>query len=149
MSKNRMIKKYMFTGKSLHPKTCKCSLISSLFSIRLAQACFFFRCGETVTKREQFNDLSIDLPRRKKFLPSRSIQDSLDLFFRVCTLRGFLCVVERVWVIGTIWKFWLYSWLLVSMTVVAGMWDNEICFFFEVCPLTAYGSFYCKMLCRN
>lgn len=47
----------------------------------------FFRCGETVTKREQFNDLSIDLPRRKKFLPSRSIQDSLDLFFRVCTLR--------------------------------------------------------------
>lgn len=89
MSKNRMIKKYMFTGKSLHPKTCKCSLISGLFSIRLAQACFFFRCGETVTKREQFNDLSIDLPRRKKFLPSRSIQDSLDLFFRVCTLRGF------------------------------------------------------------
>ncbi|XP_009978651.1 PREDICTED: ubiquitin carboxyl-terminal hydrolase 37-like, partial [Tauraco erythrolophus] len=39
-------------------------------------------CGETVTKREQFNDLSIDLPRRKKLLPSRSIQDSLDLFFR-------------------------------------------------------------------
>ncbi|KAM4698023.1 ubiquitin carboxyl-terminal hydrolase 37 isoform 1-T1 [Rhinophrynus dorsalis] len=40
-------------------------------------------CGETVTKREQFNDLSIDLPRRKKLLPSRSIQDSLDLFFRM------------------------------------------------------------------
>lgn len=71
-----------------YPKPCKCLLISSLFFIRLAQACFFFRCGETVTKREQFNDLSIDLPRRKKFLPSRSIQDSLDLFFRVCTLRG-------------------------------------------------------------
>uniref|UniRef100_G3NDF4 Ubiquitin carboxyl-terminal hydrolase 37 n=1 Tax=Gasterosteus aculeatus aculeatus TaxID=481459 RepID=G3NDF4_GASAC len=40
-------------------------------------------CGEVVTKREQFNDLSIDLPRRKKTLPLRSIQDSLDLFFRV------------------------------------------------------------------
>ncbi|TRY88848.1 hypothetical protein DNTS_016932 [Danionella cerebrum] len=40
-------------------------------------------CGEVVTKREQFNDLSIDLPRRKKTLPMRSIQDSLDLFFRV------------------------------------------------------------------
>ncbi|XP_018094247.1 ubiquitin carboxyl-terminal hydrolase 37 isoform X3 [Xenopus laevis] len=40
-------------------------------------------CGETVNKREQFNDLSIDLPRRKKPLPSRSIQDSLDLFFRL------------------------------------------------------------------
>ncbi|XP_001365238.1 ubiquitin carboxyl-terminal hydrolase 37 [Monodelphis domestica] len=39
-------------------------------------------CGETVHKREQFNDLSIDLPRRKKPLPPRSIQDSLDLFFR-------------------------------------------------------------------
>lgn len=40
-------------------------------------------CGEVVMKREQFNDLSIDLPRRKKTLPLRSIQDSLDLFFRV------------------------------------------------------------------
>ncbi|XP_053327104.1 ubiquitin carboxyl-terminal hydrolase 37 isoform X2 [Spea bombifrons] len=40
-------------------------------------------CGETVTKCEQFNDLSIDLPRRKKLLPCRSIQDSLDLFFRM------------------------------------------------------------------
>ncbi|XP_072274100.1 ubiquitin carboxyl-terminal hydrolase 37 isoform X2 [Pyxicephalus adspersus] len=40
-------------------------------------------CGETVIKREQFNDLSIDLPRRKKLLPLRSIQDSLDLFFRM------------------------------------------------------------------
>ncbi|XP_073401497.1 ubiquitin carboxyl-terminal hydrolase 37 isoform X2 [Dendrobates tinctorius] len=39
-------------------------------------------CGEKVTKREQFNDLSIDLPRRKKLFPCRSIQDSLDLFFR-------------------------------------------------------------------
>lgn len=40
-------------------------------------------CSETVFKREHFNDLSIDLPRRKKLLPSRSIQDSLDLFFRM------------------------------------------------------------------
>lgn len=47
-----------------HTITCKC-------------------CGESVTKREQFNDLSIDLPRRKKTLPLRSIQDSLDLFFRM------------------------------------------------------------------
>ncbi|XP_069792119.1 ubiquitin carboxyl-terminal hydrolase 37 isoform X2 [Narcine bancroftii] len=39
-------------------------------------------CCESVTKWEQFNDLSIDLPRRKKQLPPRSIQDSLDLFFR-------------------------------------------------------------------
>ncbi|XP_078260475.1 ubiquitin carboxyl-terminal hydrolase 37 isoform X2 [Rhinoraja longicauda] len=39
-------------------------------------------CSESVTKREQFNDLSIDIPRRKKQLPPRSIQDSLDLFFR-------------------------------------------------------------------
>ncbi|XP_047226998.1 ubiquitin carboxyl-terminal hydrolase 37 isoform X2 [Girardinichthys multiradiatus] len=47
-----------------HTITCKC-------------------CGEVVNKREQFNDLSIDLPRRKKTLPLRSIQDSLDLFFRM------------------------------------------------------------------
>ncbi|XP_038862619.1 ubiquitin carboxyl-terminal hydrolase 37-like [Salvelinus namaycush] len=40
-------------------------------------------CGEVVNKREQFNDLSIDLPRRKKTIPLRSIQDSLDLFFRI------------------------------------------------------------------
>ncbi|EPQ18430.1 Ubiquitin carboxyl-terminal hydrolase 37 [Myotis brandtii] len=40
------------------------------------------RCGEIIPKREQFNDLSIDLPRRKKPLPLRSVQDSLDLFFR-------------------------------------------------------------------
>ncbi|XP_069838350.1 ubiquitin carboxyl-terminal hydrolase 37 isoform X2 [Dendropsophus ebraccatus] len=39
-------------------------------------------CGERVVKRETFNDLSIDLPRRKKVSPPRSIQDSLNLFFR-------------------------------------------------------------------
>nr|XP_057938706.1 ubiquitin carboxyl-terminal hydrolase 37 [Doryrhamphus excisus]XP_057938707.1 ubiquitin carboxyl-terminal hydrolase 37 [Doryrhamphus excisus] len=47
-------------------------------------------CGEVVTKREQFNDLSIDLPRRKKTLPLRSIQDSLDLFFRLEEIE-YLC----------------------------------------------------------
>ncbi|KAJ8255464.1 hypothetical protein COCON_G00193280 [Conger conger] len=41
-------------------------------------------CGEVVTKREQFNDLSIDLPRRRgRTRPLRSVQDSLDLFFRI------------------------------------------------------------------
>ncbi|XP_061091398.1 ubiquitin carboxyl-terminal hydrolase 37-like [Conger conger] len=40
-------------------------------------------CGGVVTKREQFNDLSIDLPRSAKTLPLRSLQDSLDLFFRM------------------------------------------------------------------
>lgn len=40
-------------------------------------------CGEVITKREQFNDLSIDLPRKRKSLPLISIQDSLDLFFRM------------------------------------------------------------------
>lgn len=55
----------------------------------MSYLCFvlFCSCGEVVTKREQFNDLSIDLPRRKKTLPLRSIQDSLDLFFRVCPLH--------------------------------------------------------------
>ncbi|XP_061923525.1 ubiquitin carboxyl-terminal hydrolase 37 isoform X1 [Entelurus aequoreus] len=47
-------------------------------------------CGEVVTKREQFNDLSIDLPRRKNTLPLRSIQDSLDLFFRLEEIE-YLC----------------------------------------------------------
>uniref|UniRef100_A0A8C7M414 Ubiquitin carboxyl-terminal hydrolase n=1 Tax=Oncorhynchus kisutch TaxID=8019 RepID=A0A8C7M414_ONCKI len=47
-------------------------------------------CGEVVTKREQFNDLSIDLPRRKKTIPLRSIQDSLDLFFRIEEIE-YLC----------------------------------------------------------
>ncbi|XP_060786237.1 ubiquitin carboxyl-terminal hydrolase 37 isoform X2 [Neoarius graeffei] len=47
-------------------------------------------CGEVVIKREQFNDLSIDLPRKKKTLPLRSIQDSLDLFFRMEEIE-YLC----------------------------------------------------------
>uniref|UniRef100_A0A8C5NQ85 Ubiquitin carboxyl-terminal hydrolase n=1 Tax=Junco hyemalis TaxID=40217 RepID=A0A8C5NQ85_JUNHY len=62
-------------------KVYTCPVISNLeFEVQHSIICKM--CGETVTKREQFNDLSIDLPRRKKFLPSRSIQDSLDLFFR-------------------------------------------------------------------
>ncbi|KAJ8367618.1 hypothetical protein AAFF_G00314050 [Aldrovandia affinis] len=40
-------------------------------------------CGAIVTKRERFNDLSLDLPRRKSSLPLWSVQDSLDLFFRM------------------------------------------------------------------
>uniref|UniRef100_UPI00358E315F ubiquitin carboxyl-terminal hydrolase 37-like n=1 Tax=Myxine glutinosa TaxID=7769 RepID=UPI00358E315F len=39
-------------------------------------------CGQVVLKQEQFNDLSIELPRKNPDA-SRSIQDSLDLFFRV------------------------------------------------------------------
>ncbi|TEA38950.1 hypothetical protein DBR06_SOUSAS1710029 [Sousa chinensis] len=59
------------------------------------------RCGEIIPKREQFNDLSIDLPRRKKPLPPRSIQDSLDLFFRAeeleysCEKCGGKCALVR------------------------------------------------------
>ncbi|XP_038196475.1 ubiquitin carboxyl-terminal hydrolase 37 isoform X1 [Arvicola amphibius] len=58
-------------------------------------------CGEIIPKREQFNDLSIDLPRRKKPLPPRSIQDSLDLFFRAeeleysCEKCGGKCALVR------------------------------------------------------
>ncbi|XP_048724647.2 ubiquitin carboxyl-terminal hydrolase 37 isoform X2 [Caretta caretta] len=62
-------------------KVYTCPVITNLeFEVQHSIICKM--CGETVTKREQFNDLSIDLPRRKKLLPSRSIQDSLDLFFR-------------------------------------------------------------------
>ncbi|XP_029460909.1 ubiquitin carboxyl-terminal hydrolase 37 isoform X2 [Rhinatrema bivittatum] len=59
-----------------------CPVVCNLeFEVQHSISCKM--CGETVTKRERFNDLSIDLPRRKKFLPARSIQDSLDLFFRM------------------------------------------------------------------
>ncbi|XP_050772968.1 ubiquitin carboxyl-terminal hydrolase 37 isoform X2 [Gopherus flavomarginatus] len=62
-------------------KVYTCPVITNLeFEVQHSIICQM--CAETVTKREQFNDLSIDLPRRKKLLPSRSIQDSLDLFFR-------------------------------------------------------------------
>ncbi|XP_030064714.1 ubiquitin carboxyl-terminal hydrolase 37 isoform X2 [Microcaecilia unicolor] len=72
------------------PQTCDitstrvytCPVVCNLeFEVQHSISCKM--CGETVTKREQFNDLSIDLPRRKKLLPARSIQDSLDLFFRM------------------------------------------------------------------
>ncbi|XP_015724439.1 ubiquitin carboxyl-terminal hydrolase 37 isoform X2 [Coturnix japonica] len=62
-------------------KVYTCPVISNLeFEVQHSIICK--TCGETVTKRERFNDLSIDLPRRKKLFPPRSIQDSLDLFFR-------------------------------------------------------------------
>ncbi|XP_043931172.1 ubiquitin carboxyl-terminal hydrolase 37 [Protopterus annectens] len=58
-----------------------CPVVSNLeFEVQHSITCKM--CGETVTKREQFNDLSIDLPRRRKVFPCRSIQESLDLFFR-------------------------------------------------------------------
>ncbi|XP_016052287.1 PREDICTED: ubiquitin carboxyl-terminal hydrolase 37 isoform X2 [Miniopterus natalensis] len=58
-----------------------CPVITNLeFEVQHSIICK--ACGEIIPKREQFNDLSIDLPRRKKPLPPRSIQDSLDLFFR-------------------------------------------------------------------
>lgn len=62
-------------------KVYTCPVITNLeFEVQHSIICKM--CNETVTKREQFNDLSIDLPRRKKLLPPRTIQDSLDLFFR-------------------------------------------------------------------
>lgn len=58
-----------------------CPVVSNLeFEVQHSITCNM--CGETVTKRERFNDLSIDLPRRRKVLPCRSVQESLDLFFR-------------------------------------------------------------------
>ncbi|XP_036290455.1 ubiquitin carboxyl-terminal hydrolase 37 isoform X4 [Pipistrellus kuhlii] len=58
-----------------------CPVITNLeFEVQHSIICK--ACGEIIPKREQFNDLSIDLPRRKKPLPLRSVQDSLDLFFR-------------------------------------------------------------------
>ncbi|XP_041505666.1 ubiquitin carboxyl-terminal hydrolase 37 isoform X3 [Microtus oregoni] len=62
-------------------KVFTCPVIANLeFEVQHSIICK--ACGEIIPKREQFNDLSIDLPRRKKPLPPRSIQDSLDLFFR-------------------------------------------------------------------
>ncbi|XP_018091230.1 ubiquitin carboxyl-terminal hydrolase 37 isoform X3 [Xenopus laevis] len=65
---------------SSHIYTCP---VTCNFEFEVQHSIICKMCGETVNKREQFNDLSIDLPRRKKPLPSRSIQDSLDLFFRL------------------------------------------------------------------
>ncbi|KAM5228569.1 ubiquitin carboxyl-terminal hydrolase 37 isoform 2-T2 [Ctenodactylus gundi] len=77
-----------------------CPVITNLeFEVQHSIICKV--CGETIPKREQFNDLSIDLPRRKKPLPPRSIQDSLDLFFRAeeleysCEKCGGKCALVR------------------------------------------------------
>uniref|UniRef100_A0A4W3HHN0 Ubiquitin carboxyl-terminal hydrolase n=1 Tax=Callorhinchus milii TaxID=7868 RepID=A0A4W3HHN0_CALMI len=68
-------------GPAAHTKLYTCPIVSNVeFEVLHSISCKM--CCETVTKREQFNDLSIDLPRRRKSLPPRSIQDSLDLFFR-------------------------------------------------------------------
>ncbi|XP_044793728.1 ubiquitin carboxyl-terminal hydrolase 37 isoform X3 [Bubalus kerabau] len=77
-----------------------CPVITNLeFEVQHSIICKI--CGEIIPKREQFNDLSIDLPRRKKPLPPRSIQDSLDLFFRAeeleysCEKCGGKCALVR------------------------------------------------------
>uniref|UniRef100_A0A8I5R806 Ubiquitin carboxyl-terminal hydrolase 37 n=1 Tax=Papio anubis TaxID=9555 RepID=A0A8I5R806_PAPAN len=77
-----------------------CPVITNLeFEVQHSIICK--ACGEIIPKREQFNDLSIDLPRRKKPLPPRSIQDSLDLFFRAeeleysCEKCGGKCALVR------------------------------------------------------
>ncbi|XP_057359540.1 ubiquitin carboxyl-terminal hydrolase 37 isoform X3 [Manis pentadactyla] len=77
-----------------------CPVITNLeFEVQHSIICK--ACGEIIPKREQFNDLSIDLPRRKKPLPPRSIQDSLDLFFRAeeleysCEKCGGKCAIVR------------------------------------------------------
>ncbi|XP_051010054.1 ubiquitin carboxyl-terminal hydrolase 37 [Acomys russatus] len=81
-------------------KVFTCPVITNLeFEVQHSIICK--ACGETIPKREQFNDLSIDLPRRKKPLPPRSIQDSLDLFFRAeeleysCEKCGGKCALVR------------------------------------------------------
>ncbi|KAM9084655.1 ubiquitin carboxyl-terminal hydrolase 37 isoform 4-T5 [Megaptera novaeangliae] len=77
-----------------------CPVITNLeFEVQHSIICK--ACGEIIPKREQFNDLSIDLPRRKKPLPPRSVQDSLDLFFRAeeleysCEKCGGKCALVR------------------------------------------------------
>ncbi|XP_075807690.1 ubiquitin carboxyl-terminal hydrolase 37 isoform X5 [Microtus pennsylvanicus] len=81
-------------------KVFTCPVIANLeFEVQHSIICK--ACGEIIPKREQFNDLSIDLPRRKKPLPPRSIQDSLDLFFRAeeleysCEKCGGKCALVR------------------------------------------------------
>lgn len=77
-----------------------CPVITNLeFEVQHSIICK--ACGEIIPKREQFNDLSIDLPQKKKPLPPRSIQDSLDLFFRAeeleysCEKCGGKCALVR------------------------------------------------------
>ncbi|XP_045150695.1 ubiquitin carboxyl-terminal hydrolase 37 [Echinops telfairi] len=82
------------------PRAFTCPVITNLeFEVQHSIICK--ACGEVIPKREQFNDLSIDLPRRRKPLPPRSIQDSLDLFFRAeeleysCEKCGGKCALVR------------------------------------------------------
>ncbi|XP_028748869.1 ubiquitin carboxyl-terminal hydrolase 37 isoform X2 [Peromyscus leucopus] len=102
---NKTLKTESILGEENSPdasatKVFTCPVITNLeFEVQHSIICK--ACGETIPKREQFNDLSIDLPRRKKPLPPRSIQDSLDLFFRAeeleysCEKCGGKCALVR------------------------------------------------------
>uniref|UniRef100_A0A8C5XV72 Ubiquitin carboxyl-terminal hydrolase n=2 Tax=Microcebus murinus TaxID=30608 RepID=A0A8C5XV72_MICMU len=102
---NKTWKSEPFPGEEISPdisatRVYTCPVITNLeFEVQHSIICK--ACGEIIPKREQFNDLSIDLPRRKKPLPPRSIQDSLDLFFRAeeleysCEKCGGKCALVR------------------------------------------------------
>ncbi|XP_060049876.1 ubiquitin carboxyl-terminal hydrolase 37 isoform X2 [Erinaceus europaeus] len=102
---NKTWKTEPFPGEENSPdisatRVYTCPVITNLeFEVQHSIICK--ACGEIIPKREQFNDLSIDLPRRKKPLPPRSIQDSLDLFFRAeeleysCEKCGGKCALVR------------------------------------------------------
>ncbi|XP_045416047.1 ubiquitin carboxyl-terminal hydrolase 37 isoform X3 [Lemur catta] len=102
---NKTWKSEPFPGEENSPdisatRVYTCPVITNLeFEVQHSIICK--ACGEIIPKREQFNDLSIDLPRRKKPLPPRSIQDSLDLFFRAeeleysCEKCGGKCALVR------------------------------------------------------
>ncbi|KAL5006136.1 hypothetical protein ScPMuIL_017294 [Solemya velum] len=55
------------------------AIINFEFEVTHSIACL--ECGEVVTKCEQFNDLSLDMPKRDLLNP-RSIQHALELFFK-------------------------------------------------------------------
>ncbi|XP_033728326.1 ubiquitin carboxyl-terminal hydrolase 37-like isoform X3 [Pecten maximus] len=52
------------------------------FEMEVLHSITCLNCQEVVTKAEQFNDLSVDMPRRRKNGDPSSIQNALDLFFR-------------------------------------------------------------------
>ncbi|XP_021356044.1 ubiquitin carboxyl-terminal hydrolase 37-like isoform X2 [Mizuhopecten yessoensis] len=52
------------------------------FEMEVLHSITCLNCREVVTKAEQFNDLSVDMPRRRKNGDPSSIQNALDLFFR-------------------------------------------------------------------
>ncbi|XP_060075776.1 ubiquitin carboxyl-terminal hydrolase 37-like [Ylistrum balloti] len=52
------------------------------FEMEVLHSITCLHCQEVVTKAEQFNDLSVDMPRRRKNGEQSSIQNALDLFFR-------------------------------------------------------------------